>query len=434
MPELGQEPPHRFRLLPLALAAAVLVTAVVHAQPAGSPPPAPAATAAQITPERLDALVREVSAAVEGLRGLKFKTPVKAQIIAPKVAREGFKAKIKPREAEEARHTQHAFVQLGLIPPRTDLIIAYLDRAEKDVLGYYDPETKQLYVMERVAEEDVRPVLAHELTHALEDQHYDFRTMAKEASGNDDRATAVSAVIEGSAMAAMIAYVTRRSTPLEAVSKVEKSESRRAERLRGAPSFVQQTVILPYLLGFSFLLRGSPWLWENGVPTDEVNEAYAHPPRSTRQILHPEQYWGGKWRKDPPPLTLADISKTLGPGWTKAVEGSIGELGLAVLTGSTLDINQPEALLPSRWTNEAATGTTGDVYHHYVNGPKRFTVLLTRWETMRDAEQFDRALVNRGKFFMRYGGTVLVLAGDVDADMAGQVASAALQGVNYWVQ
>src|SRR6185369_15444084 len=99
-------------------------------------------TAAQISQARLDALVREVSASVEELRHLKFKAPIKAEIILPKAARESFKAKIKPWDVEQAGYTQKAYVHLGLIPPQTDLITGYLDLAERDVLGYYDTETK----------------------------------------------------------------------------------------------------------------------------------------------------------------------------------------------------------------------------------------------------------------------------------------------------
>jgi hypothetical protein len=285
-----------------------------------------------------------------------------------------------------------------------------------------------------VPEDEVKPVIAHELTHALEDQHYDFQAVARKASGDDDRATAISAVIEGSAMATMLAYVVRQARDPEAARKVERAESKRAENLKGAPSFVQQSVILPYILGFTFLLRGSPWMWENGVPAAEIEEAYLNPPRSTRQILHPEQYWWGNWRKDPPPLDLPDLTKALGPGWKKAVSGSIGELGLAVLTGSHLDLARIDALLPSRWTNDAAIGTQGDVYHHYVSGERSLTVLLTRWESMRDAEQFDRALVSRGRYFLRYGAHVLVLAGDVDPGQGPALATAALAGVSYWVR
>ena len=391
-------------------------------------------TAAQITPQRLSELVREVGSAVEALRGLKFKTSVKAEIIAPQAAREGFKAKIKPWDVEQARYTQQAYIHLGLIPPRTDLITGYLDLAEKDVLGYYDTQTKMLYVLGHVLEDEVKPVIAHELTHALEDQHYDFQAVAKKADGDDDRAIAISAVIEGSATALMIAYSTRQARDADAAAKASKQEARRAEQLKGAPSFVQQSMILPYVLGFTFLLRGRPWMWEDGIPAADFDEAYANPPRSTRQILHPEQYWWGNWRKDPQPLSLPDLSSALGPGWKKAAEGSIGELGLAVLTGSQLDLSRGDALLPSRWTNDAAIGTQGDVYHHYVNGERSITVLLTRWESLRDAEQFDRALLSRGKYFLRYGAHILVLAGDVDASQGPAIASHALAGVSYWVR
>jgi hypothetical protein len=391
-------------------------------------------TAAQITPERLDSLVREVSTAVEELRGRKFKVPVKAQIISPKAARESFKAKIRPWDVEQAGYTQKAYIHLGLIPPKTDLITGYLDMAERDVLGYYDSRSKVLSVLGHVAEDEVKPVIAHELTHALEDQHFDFQSVAKKAEGDDDRAIAISAVIEGSATALMIAYTARLVKSAEAQAKVEKAESKRAAQLKGAPSYVQQSVILPYILGFTFLLRGSPWLWENGVPASEIDEAYANPPRSTRQILHPEQYWWGNWRKDPPPVALPDLAPRLGTGWKKATEGSIGELGLAVLTGSHLDLERIDALLPSRWTNDAAIGTQGDVYHHYVSGERSVTVLLTRWESMRDAEQFDRALISRGKYFLRYGAHVLVLAGDVEPGSGPTLASAALQGLSYWVR
>jgi hypothetical protein len=67
-----------------------------------------------------------------------------------------------------------------------------------------------------------------------------------------------------------------------------------------------------------------------------------------------------------------------------------------------------------------------------VNGERSVTALLTRWETMRDAEQFDRALVSRGRYFLRYGVHVLVLAGEVDSSTGPTLAAAAMQGVSYW--
>src|SRR6185503_7568565 len=212
-------------------------------------------TAAEITPQRMQELADEISASVEQLRGLKFKNKVKATIVSPATARDTFKAKIQPWEAEQVRFTQKAYVQLGLIPPRTDLLTNYLNMAEKDVLGYYDPATKMLYVLGHVPEDEVRPVIAHELTHALEDQHYDFQALSKRASGDDDRAVALSAVIEGSATVLMVSYMTRQHRDPEVARRAEANEAKRAKQLKTAPSFVQQSVILPYILGFTFLMK-----------------------------------------------------------------------------------------------------------------------------------------------------------------------------------
>lgn len=420
------------RAAPLVLLLAV-ATAVSAAPPPASPAPArtPSPTAAaRLGPERLQVVVSEVAAEVERIRGLRFKTPVSMEIVDGATARAQFKAKITAGTEEQARHAQNAYVHLGLVPPGTDLLRNYLDQAESDVLGFYDHREKKLYLLSHVPASEVRGVVAHELTHALEDQHFDFEAVSRLSGGNDDHATAISSLIEGSAMMVQVTY-GRYHASESAAEEAEQGELKRANRLRGAPSFVQQSVILPYLLGFSFVLRGRPWNFGEGVPVRDLAEAYANPPRSTTQILHPEQYWWGKWRTQPDPPQLPDLSPVLGPGWKKAAEGSIGELGLAVLTGSKLDVASIEALLPSRWTNEAASGTTGDVFHHYVDGTQTATVLLTRWETSRDVDQFDRTLRSRGRYFMRYGGNVLVMAGDI-GEKGPDLARAAMSTLSYW--
>lgn len=386
----------------------------------------------RLTPQQAEALVREVSAAVEQLRALKFKAPVKMEVIDPAAARETFKAKIRPWAEEEARHTQAAFVHLGLIPPRTDLITSHLDTVEQDVLGYYEPGSKVFYLMSHVSAEDVRGVVAHELTHALEDQHYDLSAVSKKAEGDSDHATAISAVVEGSAMAVTLAYLSRQPSSKKALEQEEQNERQRARRLASAPSFTQRSLLAPYFLGFTFLLRGKPWIWHlDGVAYPDLDQAYREPPRSTRQLLHPEQYWVGGRREAPQPLILPDLSKVLGPGWSKATEGSIGELGLAVLTGAQVQMDSPEVLLPARWTNRASAGILADLYQHYVSGEKRVTVLATRWETVDDAQEFDAALVRRSQHFFRMGCNVLSLAGDV-GDRAEPLAIAALQGLRYF--
>jgi hypothetical protein len=312
-------------------------------------------------------------------------------------------------------------------------VTGYLDLAEKDVAGFYEPGSGVFYLLDHVPPDQARGTIAHELTHALEDQHYDLQAVSKRAK-NDDHATAITAVVEGSATAVMLAFLGREENKKAADTQFEKQEASRAERLKIAPSFTQRSLLMPYMLGFTFLLRGKPWEWVlgDGVQLSDIDAAYKNPPHLTRQILHPDQYWVGRARYEPQQLTLPDLSPVLGAGWAKMSEGSIGELGLAVLTGSRRTIEFPWALFPSNWTNIAADGTVGDVFQHYAKGDCLVTILLTRWETLGDAEQFERALVNRGKHAFRFGVNFIVIAGDVD-DKAEALAKAAFQsGRMFW--
>jgi len=396
---------------------------------AEAPPPS---RVSALTQAEAEALVQEVSAKVETIRGMKFKTPITVKIISGAEARAEFKSNIPPQAEEDARHTQDAYIQMGLVPPGTDLITGYLDLAESGLAGYYKHGTNTFFLLDHVSRDEAKGVMAHELTHAIEDQHYDLAVLAKKAGDNADHATAITAVVEGSAMAVMLAYLGREEGEEKATAELHRTETRRAAGLRVAPSFTQRTLLLPYLLGFSFLLQGKPWEFYlgGGVQAKDIDEAYRYPPYSTRQILHPEQYWVGRARYKEQHLTLPDLSSALGPGWVKAGEGSIGELGLAVLTGSRQSIEVPWALLPSRWTNDAAAGAVGDVYHHYVCGDRRVTILLTRWETEIDADQFSKALTAKGQFFYRYGVNFVMIAGDI-GERAERVGIAALQGTKF---
>jgi hypothetical protein len=392
---------------------------------AATPAAVPAKT---MTPAELHQVVREMSAVVEQIRGLKFKTPVTMDIITPAAARKDMGSGIDEAVVEETRHTQNAYIQLGLVPAGTDLIGNYLAAAESDVLGYYDSRAKKLFLLSTVPADEVRGVVVHELTHALEDQHFDFSAQRSRLRG-DDQFTAFKAVVEGSAMYVMLRYVAS-TRDRWAVQKAEARTAQRAQKVSGAPSFAQQTVMLPYLLGFSFVLKGRPWDFADAVLREELDAPYAAPPKGTRHIIHPEQYWGGRHRLAEAP-SLPDLSPVLGPGWQKVTDGTLGELGLAVLTGSKLDASSIQALLPQKWTNEAANGTQGDVYHHYVNGTSKATALLTRWESMRDAEQFTAGLRFKGRYHLQLGANVLVLAGDI-GDKGLPLATLAMQGKTYW--
>jgi hypothetical protein len=411
----------------LAGAACAVVLAGAHAAGAGEPAQAGAVS---LSPARAEALVREMSATVERLRRLKFKAPVAVEVVDGSTARKDFEADLDDAEREKARHTRNAWVHIGLVSEKTDLVAEHLASAEKDVAGYYQSGSKVFRLLSHVSELELRSVMAHELTHALEDQHYDLEAVQKRAT-NEDHAVAIRAVIEGSAMVTTLSVLHRQGGIGKAREEAALSSRKRATSVQGAPTFVQMQLLLPYTLGFSFLLRGKPWeLLFDGVRIEDIEQAYAQPPHSTREILHPEQYWGGR-RESARSLSLPDLSRVLGEGWTRPVTGSVGELGLALLTGSRLKTGGFEMLLPTSWATPGASGTAGDVYHHYVNRDRTVTVLLTRWESVRDADEFQRSLRGGRKTLFRFGANLLLLMGDF-GDKGEALAAESARSVKFW--
>ena len=407
-----------------------MACAVVLALPPGASAGEPKGGAGSLTPAQAEALVREMSATVERLRRLRFKTPVTVEVVDRAGAREDFESQLDDAEREKARHTRDAWVHLGLVPAGTDLVAAHLDTAEKDVVGYYQSKSKTFRLLSHVSELELRSVMAHELTHALEDQHYDLEAVMKRAT-NEDHAVAIRAVIEGSAMVTTLSILRRQGGIGKAKEEAALSSRARAKSVQGKPTFVQMQLLLPYTLGFSFLLRGKPWeLLFDGVRIEDIEQAYAQPPNSTREVLHPEQYWGGR-RENARSLALPDLSKVLGPSWSQSVTGAIGELGLTLLTGSQVKTGSFEMLLPTSWATPGASGTAGDAYQHYLYGDKTVTVLLTRWESVRDADEFQRNLKGGGKSLYRFGANLLLLMGDF-GDKGEALAAESARSVKYW--
>lgn len=411
-----------------AVCLALLATAPPTGAPLASPPPP------RVTAPQAESLVREISSTVEQIRGLRFKTPVVVEVIDGATARKEFEAEIDEKERVRARHLRDAWAQLGLVPADADLVKNELELTEKDVLGYYQAGTKTFHVLDHVDVSSLRSVMAHELTHALEDQHYDLRRFRKRAV-NEDHAVALLSVIEGSAMVTTLAMLQRQGGIGRAQEEASRTRRERAKTVRGAPGFVQLRLMMPYTLGFSFLLRGKPWEWLfDGVRLEDIERAYAEPPHSTREVLHPEQYWGRR-RQKPSQMPLADLSKQLGPDWSLVLTGSVGELGLTLLTGSKSQSRDFVALLPTDWITGGATGNAGEVYQLYVKGDQRVTVLLTRWEGLLDADQFLRTLRlprDLHKMIVRVGANVVVLLGDFNDDKAQLVGVEAVRGLRYW--
>lgn len=359
------------RRLGLALAAGMLAAAAFcQTQPPG---PAPAsAPASRPSVEQWRQMAVEVQAEVEKLRGWKFKAPVKIDVYGPAQLR----AYIERRLFDEMygggrlERTEAFLRTVGLIPPACNLRQTTLDVLLNQVGGFYDPQTRTFHMLQRDAV-DYGPLLnrtliAHELTHALDDQYVDLHPLAFDPSLSEDAAIATGSVIEGSATALMTRYMMREmeSGRYDAaqLAEVAAREIERAEPLRRAPPYFS-ALMAQYVCGMYFVFRGDlSALGGQAGEAENVLAALRDPPRSSEQILHPEKYWRAGLRDEPVLVDDAQVVALLETPGRKVLHiNTVGELLCALLaTDEGRELNMTAAGSPAYWTNGSASGWGGD--------------------------------------------------------------------------
>jgi hypothetical protein len=168
--------------------------------------------------------------------------------------------------------------------------------------------------------------MAHELAHALMDQHFQIEKWEQAAKPNDDGEFARSAVLEGTAVAAMVDYMLRatghgiREAP-EINPELFIGDPMTSPVFTKAPLFLRDSLLFPYVAGLSFTQQ---FLRAN-LGWGDLHKLFERPPVSTQQILHPELYLNST---EPTPVILPDFKKIVPPGWTKLDENVLGEFGV----------------------------------------------------------------------------------------------------------
>jgi hypothetical protein len=379
-------------------------------------------------------MVRTISPIIEDIRGLRFKKNVRVRVTDDAAARRHFELRMEqfwPKQ--KIRWDSRAYAQLGLLPDGNSLDELMLSVLEEQAGGFYDPDSQALVILSDMPSAIAPMLLAHELTHALDDQHSNIDTMLARVRDDDDRVTAVSSVVEGSAMLVTSIFLLRElgSGRLTAQSLIEfqRSEAGQAERLKQAPPLLQRTLVAPYLVGQSFLLRGATSQPRGGFPIKDVNWAFEHPPSSTEQLLHPEKYWQADLRDVPGEVALIDPASMLGSGWRLVSSGTLGELVLAVMTGlGGVNPASQETTQLRFWTNAPSAGWRGDRYYFCVRENRAVTILATLWDSASDALEFAAAIEEIDappRTVARSGNAVVIVAGDARED-ARRIANRAM--------
>ena len=327
------------------------------------------------------------------IRGLAFKTPVPVVAVSAEDARGMLEREIRHDfEPGELATISRVYIALGLLPAGTDLEQAFLDLYSAQLAGFYDPVDRRMVLVnealrtggvtsaiESVLRRDLAGelVLGHELTHALQDQHFGLDTGRAEA-GEDDAQLAKRAVYEGDATLAGYAAVLGKLRPGTAVSLARKLESVEGQITRDypdIPALVREGIVFQYVAGVNFV----SWAYEK-AGWDGVNALLARPPRSTEQVLHPEKYFVRP--ENPVRVQLGALAPYLRGEWQLAEEATLGELTIRILAERFVDRTRATAI---------AAGWDGDRMMALMHDDAMALVWLTAWDTEDDAKEFVTA-------------------------------------------
>jgi hypothetical protein len=278
------------------------------------------------------------------------------------------------------------FTALGLLDRGADLRGLVLQFRGNLVLGQYDPETKQLYVVTGASSLGPleRVTTAHEYTHALQDQYFDLQRLRPRNAPDADRSLAVASLVEADA-----SYVGERYANV-VLTAAEREERRRQVRelyrevdLDRIPLVVREQSYFPYTEGVRFLrqvLGDEAMRGEGEGYGPAVDRLFADPPQSTAQILHPERYLR---HQAPVPVALGDYAAALGDGWRESRRGVLGELDHRLLL---------QQYVENTVAARAAEGWAGNSYALFETDRGEVAVLVrTRWDSPAEAAEWQEA-------------------------------------------
>ena len=316
--------------------------------------------------------LRELSILRSVKSGAQSRTEIERMII------KNLNAETTPAEMHAAEVLLRVF---GLAPKEFAYRSFLIKLLTEQVAGYYDPKAQQFYLADWIELEGQKPVMAHELTHALQDQHFNLKRFENWPKGDSDSELAAHALIEGDATLAMTLYMAKN--PLVALAFIRSLGAQEAasEQFKQAPRALRESLLFPYE-------EGSAWatqLYKRGG-WEMVSQAFSKLPQSSEQILHAEKYFA---YEAPQKLALPDFKIVLGPAWKKLDYDVNGEWGCYLI----LD----EFLNDAVESKQASAGWGGDRFALYETGkPDEFFVAqLTAWDTSQDAQEFFDAYAKR---------------------------------------
>jgi hypothetical protein len=356
---------NKLLILSLWLVSLLTTPDILLSEPASSTVPA------GVSCERVDALLHELPP----LRDLAFIKEVPCKL----KSRDEVEAYLdyllsKEVTSRKLDKEEVIFKALGIIPSdynyRSGIIKLYKDQ----VGGYYNPEDKYYAMASWMPASLQDPIAIHELTHALQDQHFDLESIMDESLSSDEL-IARSALIEGDATLVMTDY-SRRLAGMHSIREDENVSTFMLQTIiaasfggtmKDAPPALQAMVLFPYISGLKFahaLVREGDFLL--------INKALRNPPQGTNEILHPEKFIERIKANETSITETADTTRTkltCNPApsfgdqdFTLTYEDVLGEFGTSVFFIAYHKTNIAPAIA-SNWEDDRVCFYESDTKH-----------------------------------------------------------------------
>ncbi|MCI0432922.1 MAG: 2-amino-4-hydroxy-6-hydroxymethyldihydropteridine diphosphokinase [Gemmatimonadetes bacterium] len=286
----------------------------------------------QARARRIEMLVDSLLPRLERLSGLEARDSVRVEVRTPAEVRSYVEHRLDQElPAAELESVKTVYALLGLLPDTLQLRQLLIDLYTEQIAGYYDPATRALHVIEGATAQELRPVLAHELVHALQDQHTNLDSLIDRARGND-RQVAAQAAIEGHATIVMFALLAEEAgAPVDPLTLPDPGVQLRAAFessesefpvFRDAPAIIRETLLFPYVAGASFVRL----LWQHDATSPGMSAPLgARLPQSTEQVMDPERRFLPV-RDEPTELRFDEPSP-----WQRLYENTLGAFETRVL-------------------------------------------------------------------------------------------------------
>jgi len=339
----------------LLLAGALLAGGALAQDSTPAPQPAPPSSApaqsqaspaakpeTHITPQQAEELFRSVDDILHFASqdtGLPIRHAVKRALVSRDQVMKYVESRMGgDKDAQRLRRSELVLKKFGLLPRNFDLQTFLIALLREQVAGYYDPKSRTVNLLDWVDADVQKPVLAHELTHALQDQSFNLERWLKDGPGGekkdadvqDDEAVAArQAITEGQAMVVLTDY---ELAPLgksildapDVVGQMKASATSGSPLFNTAPLYIKDSLAFPYTYGLDF----ERTLLQRQGKEAAFEGVLQHPPLNTREVMQPAVYLAGQHVA---PLHPPKLEKVLGKSWQKVDVGAVGEFDISVL-------------------------------------------------------------------------------------------------------